>query len=289
MTADLRAQGRLAMAWRRTPRRGLRIIAHRGFRACFPENTRSAFMASLGRSHMVELDVRLSRDNEVVIYHDDHLERCSNAVEIGPGLGLDTCRVDQWRLDQLRHLDLGSWFSPYSHEGQTVLVGAGPMSSYLPSSRESIPTLTETLAWARLYRMPLNIELKDQGDPVRNSLLVGRVIQRVVAADCTALALLSSFNYDMLRQCRSHAPFISRAILYGGEAPTNLLKLLTSIDACACHPDHSRLDAGLVQSLVQNGYAVHAWTVNDCERWRYLAGCGVTGIITDYPSLKAVC
>ena len=61
--------GRLARSWQRGPLRsgnGLRIIAHRGFRAAYPENTKSAFFASLGRSHMVELDVRLSLDNAVV-------------------------------------------------------------------------------------------------------------------------------------------------------------------------------------------------------------------------------
>ncbi len=287
--ADPRAQGRLAMAWRRRPQRGLRVIAHRGFRACFPENTRSAFAASLGRSHMVELDVRLSRDKEVVVYHDDCLSRCSNAAGIGPGLGLDSSRVDQWRLDQLRRLDLGSWFSPYPQEAQTILAGTSSLPSYRPAARECIPTLAETLAWSKSYRMPLNIELKDQGDPAWNELLLRRTIQRVVAADCTEMTLFSSFNYDMLRLCRTLAPFISRAILYGGAAPGGLLELLAAIDACACHPDQSGVDAALVQSLVQNGYAVHVWTVNDCERWRYLADCGVTGMITDYPSLQGAC
>lgn len=289
MTADARVQGRLAMAWQRRPQRGLRIIAHRGFRARFPENTRSAFAASLGRSHMVELDVRLSLDKEVVIHHDDCLSRCSNAAAIAPGLGLDSSRVDQWRLDQLRRLDLGSWFSPYPQEAQTILAGTGSLPSYRPAARESIPTLAEILAWAKLYRMPLNIELKEQADAAANALLVRRAIQRVVAANCTELVLFSSFNYDMLRLCRSLAPFISRAFLYGGAAPADLFELLAAIDACACHPDQSRVEAALIQSLVQKGYAVHVWTVNDCERWRYLTNCGVTGMITDYPSLKGIC
>ena len=97
--------GRLARSWQRGPLRsgnGLRIIAHRGFRAAYPENTKSAFFASLGRSHMVELDVRLSLDNAVVIFHDDRLSRCSNAAVIGPKLGLADDRVANWRLSDLR-------------------------------------------------------------------------------------------------------------------------------------------------------------------------------------------
>ena len=49
------------------------IIAHRGFRACFPENTPLSFAQSLGRCDMIELDVRLSRDDQVVVFHDEGL------------------------------------------------------------------------------------------------------------------------------------------------------------------------------------------------------------------------
>lgn len=287
MVKDLRAQGRMAMTWARNA--GMRVIAHRGFRGCYPENTLSAFAASLGCSHMVELDVRLSLDDQVVVFHDDTLERCSDAATLGPQLGLESCRVDQWRLSQLHLLDLGSWF--YSRQrpaGQDPIsmVAQPPHRLYRPITRELLPTLAATLAWAKAYRMPLNVELKDQGNEKRNDLLVRQVVRRIVAAGCTELVLLSSFNHAMLVQCRGLAPFISRAVLYGGSRPPDLLDLLAAADACACHPEHSGLDAEQVHHLQQNGYAVHAWTVNEPERWQHLRQCGVNGLITDYPCLE---
>ena len=119
----------------------------------------------------------------------------------------------------------------------------------------------------------LNVELKDQGNEKRNDVLVRQVVRRIVAAGCTELALLSSFNHAMLVQCRGLAPFISRAVLYGGSRPPDLLDLLAAVDACACHPEHSGLDAEQVHHLQQNGYAVHAWTVNEPERWQHLRQC----------------
>lgn len=286
--ADLRALGRLAHAWRRRPPSEMRVIAHRGCRSSYPENTRSAFAASLGCSHMIELDVRLSSDAAVVVFHDDTLERCSNAAALAPELGIDTCKVDQWRLDQLRLLDLGTWFSPYPHSDNLVSGRATSMPAYRPLTRELMPTLAETLAWARAYQMPLNVELKDQGSTAKNAILVQRVVQSIVAADCTALVLFSSFNYTILQECLRLAPFISRALLHGSPAPPDLLKLLDSIAAYACHPEHRGVDAALVRHLHQHGYAVHVWTVNERQRWQELQQCGVNALITDYPCLGAV-
>ncbi|NQS71184.1 MAG: hypothetical protein HQQ73_03335 [Desulfobulbaceae bacterium] len=291
MAQALQAQGRLAARWRRMDWPRMRIIAHRGFRGCYPENTRSAFAASLGRSHMVELDVRLSLDGEVVVFHDDTLGRCSNAALIGPQFGLTSLRVDQWRLDQLRLLDLGSWFVPFSGKDGVAapLLPRGKVpQSYQSWGREVLPTLAETLAWAKAYRMPLNIELKEQGEGGKNETLVRHTIRQVFAAGCLDLVLLSSFSQQMLALCRCLAPLLSRALLHAGTAPSDLFARLRAIDACAYHPEHSSVNAGLVYALRQQDYSVHAWTVNEPQQALFLQQCGVNGLITDYPCLYPV-
>ena len=63
------------------------IIAHRGFRACYPENTPLAFAKSLGRCDLIELDVRLSQDGQVVVFHDAYLGRTSDAEQVALSLG----------------------------------------------------------------------------------------------------------------------------------------------------------------------------------------------------------
>ena len=86
------------------------IIAHRGYRACYPENTLCAFNASLGRCAMIELDVQLSRDGIPVVFHDYTLERTSNATSIGPSSRPPSLALGGWALAELLQLDIGSWF-----------------------------------------------------------------------------------------------------------------------------------------------------------------------------------
>ena len=145
------------------------------------------------------------------------------------------------------------------------------------------------LAWARRCRMPLNVELKDQGEVRKNALLVQKSVQQIVAADCTELVLFSSFCLDMLRQALALAPFISRALLCGGPPPPDLPELLAALGAWACHPEQHDVDAALVQRLHAEGRAVHVWTVNEHRDWQRLAALGADGVITDCPALDARC
>lgn len=78
------------------------VIAHRGASAYYPENTRAAFEAAIELgADMVEFDVQLSRDGEVVVFHDEKISRCTN------GRG----RISDYTLAELRKLDAGSWIS----------------------------------------------------------------------------------------------------------------------------------------------------------------------------------
>ena len=107
------------------------VTAHRGFSGENPENTLASFRAAIAAgADMVELDVHLTRDNELVVIHDDTLERTTD----GKG------NVADKTLAELKRLDAGFKFNPRF---------AG----------ERIPTLTEVLDVTR-GRILVNIELK---------------------------------------------------------------------------------------------------------------------------------
>src|SRR5476651_1884741 len=87
-----------------------KLIAHRGASAVAPENT----LIALEKAHelgaaWIEADVRLTLDNEVIIFHDDTLNRCTN------GRGL----VRKTPYSVIAGLDAGSWFSP-AYAGEKV-------------------------------------------------------------------------------------------------------------------------------------------------------------------------
>ena len=131
---------------------GIQIVCHRGANAFAPENTLAAARLALDQGcHYIELDVRETRDGELVVIHDPTLERTTN----GQGL------VAEYSLAELRQLDAGSWFSP-AHVG------------------ERIPTLAEMIALCQSYGRQMYIENKCV-DPARIITLVEAM---GFAADC---------------------------------------------------------------------------------------------------------
>ena len=91
-----------------TPRAFLNI-AHRGARAFAPENTLPAIrLARRLGANVVELDVQMSRDGELVVFHDDDLTRCSDGRARFPGRSDYSVASFAW--EELSRLDAGRWY-----------------------------------------------------------------------------------------------------------------------------------------------------------------------------------
>ena len=262
------------------------VIAHRGYRALFPENTLLAFDRSVGRADMIELDVRLSADGEVVVFHDALLSRTTDAMKRGPALGLQSLRLSDWSIAQLRQLDAGSWFLESDPFGSLAAktVQARDLRPHLP---QPIPTLDQVLTWCRTHNMPLNIELKHLGDDDETRGLAEKVVAAIRRQGLEEMILISSFNHSLLHLCRLLAPKIARAALQDRMHPPGLLAYLQALQVCAYHPEDAITDQALVGALRAVGIAVNVFTVNDPGRQMQLARFGVSGLITDYPQLPA--
>jgi len=262
------------------------IGAHRGFRACRPENTLSAFAASLGRCHFIEIDVQISRDGIPVVFHDSTLKRTTDAAAIAHQLGIKSLRLSTWDLGRLKQLDIGSWFLAVDPFG-TLAAGTTTVADLEPLLPQRILTLAELLEWALRHQMPVNIEIKDQRrtrfDQHVASLVVD-VIQRTGAA---SMVLISSFNHDYLVQCKALAPHISIGVLQNEQHPPDLVQYLQTIGAAAYHPADAITTRGLIRTLRAAGFGVNVYTVNDRQRQRELFGFGATAIFTDFPQLAA--
>ena len=156
-------------------------IAHRGASAYAPENTISAFdrALGLGASH-VELDVHLSRDGQVVVIHDELLDRTTNGS--GP--------VASHTWEQLQSLDAGAWFGP-------EFAGAG------------IPTLEQVLERFQ-EQFHFHIEIKGETDN-----LAQRTIDLVRRYGLEDKVTITSFREEPLRETREYAP----ALLTGWLVP----------------------------------------------------------------------
>lgn len=232
------------------------LFGHRGASAHAPENTLAAFeLAYRCHADAVELDVNLSRDGQVIVFHDDTLERLTD----GHGA------VTDCTLDELRQLDAGSHFGPQFRG-------------------ERIPTLAEVLTALR-GKLFINIELKDFHR--LNSPLVDRVVEVIRAQKMQDQVLLSCFNAFTLIRARRLLPETPIALLALAGKGQRLSRtwVNTLVGYQAFHPWHADVDRALVQRVQGRGRRVHVYTVNEADEMRRLAGLQVNGIFTNDPQL----
>jgi glycerophosphoryl diester phosphodiesterase len=226
----------------------LEVIAHRGASGTCPENTLAAFRRAeaLG-AHMIELDVQLTRDGEVIVLHDDTLDRTTDGR--GP--------VAARSLAELRRLDAGGWF------------GDGFRG-------ERIPTLAEVLATARLR---VNVELKAKGGPDLEACTLA-VVQ---AAGALGRVVFSSFDPESLGRMRALTADAELGVLWTRRGLSPALALAKRVDARGLHLRKTAASPGGLAAVRDAGLSIRVWTVNEPKEFAHLASWGATGVFTDYP------
>ncbi len=241
---------------RRASRGRVGIVGHRGAAGCTPENTLAAWNEGLAQgADFIELDVQLVADGQVVVFHDDLLDRTTN----GNG------QVCDKSLAELQVLDAGSWFDERF---------AG----------ERIPTLQEALDWAR-ERLPLFVELKYKGhtDPaVLGPVSLDEVIvQQIVAQGMMERVLVISFNHRALKRVRARAPGLATGALYAADK-TDPVALARELGVNAVMPLWHLVTAQDVAQCHAAGLAVNVWG-SDAD-YAALLAAGVDCMNADCPA-----
>jgi glycerophosphoryl diester phosphodiesterase len=224
------------------------VIAHRGASGTRPENTMVAFRRAveLG-SHMIELDVQLTRDGEVVVIHDWTLGRTTT------GRG----RVHRWALRELQALDAGTWFD-------TAYAG------------ERVPTLAEVLD---AVPIPINVELKARGDDG----LEAAVLRIVTEAGALDRVVFSSFDRRSLVRLRERSRHAQLAVLWSGRNLAPALRVVERVGARALHLRTDSLHGPGARDLRARDLTIRVWTVNDPAESARLDDFCVHGVFTDFP------
>ena len=160
------------------------ILAHAGASAVSPENTLAAFStaADLGADG-IETDVRMTKDQKLVLAHDDKIDATSS----GHG------RISEMTLEELKACDFGSWFGP-EFAGQEILTVEEAFSA------------AETLGIRTI-----DFEMKPAAD--NSDLLVRLLADAVRASAYSGEVIITSFDGDLLKQLKEYAPELSAGIL----------------------------------------------------------------------------
>lgn len=282
-------------------------IAHRGARAYAPENTLPAFeKAKTFGCQMFEIDVHMTRDRELVVHHDNHLLRCTNAEKLFP----ERSRYDlsDFTYEELSRLDAGSWYVEQlrlpAHQRQTFLseltdeelerfISPEDIAFY-GSGEIRIPTLKHTLELAQRLDIMVNIELKTS--PAMYQLLAEAVVALVESMNLETRVLVSSFDHEQLVKVRCLNGIIATAVL-SSDRLENVGDYLNLLDADAYHPscdaDYDLIGIGSLNetaeskgilSVRQTGRAVNVWTCNEKPKMHTMIKAGVTGLISDFPN-----
>lgn len=257
-------------------------IAHRGARSIAPENTILAAQKGyeMGAA-MWELDVAMSFDKEIVVIHDDTLERTSNAAALFPAK--KPWKIEDFSFAELRTLDFGSWFIEKDPFG-TIANGTVSKAETASFVGLPIPTLREALSFTKEKNWRVNVEIKDLTGKPGDSAIVEEVVGLIQELGMQKSVIISSFNHSYIARAKKAGPSIYTAALVENPDP-DPVALLEKLNANAYNPSIKTMNFSQIAPLRAKGLDIFVWTVNDEETMRKLIAAGVSGIFTDYPQL----
>jgi glycerophosphoryl diester phosphodiesterase len=237
---------------------GLMVVGHRGAPAELPESTLSGFAAAFESAHMIELDVRATKDGVLVVHHD--------------AVAREGTRIRDATFAALRAIDVGRT-SRDAHPKQRALPGA------------QIPSLDEVLALVRTAppahrRIIVELKADDALAPAALARLVVATLDRSRARD---RVIVESFEPALVRAMKEHAPDVARGLLCSTTCDARALLVAQELDARIVSPAHDRIDRAFVDAAHARDLRVYAWTANDVASWTRLRALDVDAILTDDP------
>lgn len=219
-------------------------IGHRGAAGYEPENTLKSFKRAIELgADMIELDVYLCKSGELVIIHDDKVNRTTD------GSGYITEKTFQ--------------------EIQKLNAGQG----------EKIPTLNQVLDLVN-RKVILNIELKGPDTAKPTAEIVENYIKQKNWPSQNFL--VSSFDHRELVEFKKIMPQINIGVLYTG-IPDDLTVTAQKLKAHSIHLSYEFISQELVDDAHKRGLKVFAFTVNDSNDIKKMLSLGVDGIFSDFP------
>lgn len=229
------------------------IIAHRGYSSEFPENTLASFAGAfdIGVDY-IELDVQITKDGEIVVFHDTALSRITGKEGT----------ISDYTYEELLQMDAGSWFD----------------SSF---AGERIPTLRQALELTAQNSGKVYLELKDIGEV---DGFEEAVLEITKQCKMTEQCIFASFRYDYLVHLKEMDASVQT--LYNTlSGKTNLAEEFPA-DYYGLYIE--TITAETVGALHQAGKQVFVWTANTPVELTAVQAMGVDGVVTNYPGLAKV-
>ena len=229
-----------------------KIFAHRGASGYAPENTLEAFaLATEQEADGIELDVQLTRDGELVVIHDERIDRTSDHKGF----------VKDYTLKEIKEFTFNNHMEEYGSA--------------------KIPTLREVLELVKPGNMQVNIELKT--GIIWYPGIEEKVLALVEELEMKDRVIYSSFNHYSIQKIRILDEAAETAYLYE-DVILDVEEYARRNGVQGIHPAMYHLKmADFLESYKASGLNVRVWTVNEEEDMRECMENGLTAIFTNYP------
>lgn len=229
-------------------------FAHRGYSGKYPENTMLAFEKAIEAGcDGIELDVHLSKDGELVIIHDEELDRTTD------GTGL----VGSYTLAELKSFDASAAFAGIY-------------------GKNEIPTLREYFGLVKDTKIITNIELKTGVYTYPG--IEEKALSMIDEFDLRSKIIISSFNHYSVTHFKELAPDMKCGFLTESwfiDMPAYTRKYGMEY----VHPIFNAVTEDFVRQAAENGIGINTWTVNTQEDMLDMLRKGVNSIIGNEPEL----
>ena len=263
---------------------------HRGGRGLMPENTIPAMRKAIDLGvTTLEMDAHITRDNQVVLAHDDYINPLFMLSPEGKEISkAEAEKYALYQLDyaQIRTFDVGSKFHPGFPQQQKL-------KTYIPLLAEVIDSVQAYLKIKNKPQVFYNIETKSKpaGDnrlhpnPENFVKLLMEVIQE---KKITPWVIIQSFDPRTLQVLHKTYPQVRTSFLIQNNKTLaeNLQEL--GFTPAVYSPNIKLVTAQLVKECHDRGLKIIPWTANTAEEIAHLKDLGVDGIISDYPNLLKV-
>lgn len=267
------------------------VAAHRAGRRLFPQGTMMAFEGCVNsesfETDIFEFDVRLTKDEKLVIVHDDTLDEVSNAVEY---FGKTDNYPGDYTYEELYNLNMGEFFK--NADGEMPYNGL--RGDDIPDNLRALLVEDALKYIESCDKYYYSIEIKDSGD---SGLRAADILYDILSEmNLTDRVIVASFNKDVILYLEENYPDLSRSAynmeaaalffdsIFGIDRPEGYYKF----DILQVPPNKYIVNMGtsrLINYAHKNNIAVQYWTINDTEKMEFFQSIGADCIITDIPDV----
>ena len=233
----------------------MKVYAHRGYSGRYPENTMLAFQkAAATGCDGIELDVQLTKDNVVVVIHDEKIDRTTD------GTGF----VKDYTYEELKKFNAAKDFSSVT-------------------DFQYIPSFEEYCVWAAETGLTTNIEIKT--GKYYYEEIEKKTLDIVRKYGLEKKVLFSSFNHMSLCKVKELMPDAKCGALLSEAGIGNAGYYCHVQGFEYYHPGYQGITKAVVDNCSQYGIEINAWTINGMHELEQLYEWGCCGVITNYPEV----